>query len=97
MIAVAVDLATFDVILEVRVVARLFGGDAAGGVVHEHHLEQIKPCIVHIGAERVVRITLPLGEGDLEVGVRGYAGPDLFGGCAEQPDSILLASHVGTL
>jgi hypothetical protein len=77
------------VILKVGVVAGLLGGDAAGRVVDEHHLEQIQPGVVEVRAKLRVRVALPLGEGRLEVRVDvvvGDAGPGLLGGRAQESD-----------
>lgn len=60
---VAVGLSSLEVvILKVRVVARLLGGDAASGIVDEHHFKQVQANIVEIMAERRRHVTIPLGE-----------------------------------
>ncbi len=41
-----------DVILEIRVIARSLGGDAAGRIVHQHHLQEIESLVVKVVAER---------------------------------------------
>lgn len=74
------------VVLEVRVVAGLLGGDAAGRVVDQHHLEQVQTLFVKILAQRQVVLTNPLGEGGLEVRIAGYARPDVFSGCAKESE-----------
>ncbi len=68
------------VVLKVRVVDGALGGDAAGGVVDEHGLEQVEAGRVEVVAERGRVISLPLGKGGLEIGIRGDAGPDVFRG-----------------
>jgi hypothetical protein len=72
------------IVLKVRVVACLLGGDAAGGIIHKHHLEEIEARIVKVLAKRLGVITHPLREGRLEVGVRGDAWPDVFAWSAKQ-------------
>lgn len=67
------------VVLEVGVVASLLGRDAAGGVVDEHHLEEIETGVIEVLAEGLGLIADPLGEGSLEVRVRGNTGPDVLG------------------
>ncbi len=71
-------------VLKVWVVAGLLGRDAAGGVVDEHHLEQVEAGVVEVGAEGGVGVAHPLGERGLEVGVAGHAGPDVLGRGAEE-------------
>jgi len=57
------------VLLEVGVIARLLGGDAAGRVEDEHHLEKLKATLVQVTTQRLREATSPLREGGLEVGV----------------------------
>lgn len=71
-------------LLKVRVHAGLLGGDAAGGVVDEHVLEQVLAEVVEAGDEVGVEVAAPLGEGGFEVRERGYAGPVKFGGGSEE-------------
>jgi hypothetical protein len=77
------------------VVAGLLGRDAAGRVVDEHHLEQVQALLVQVGTQRHRRIANPRGEGGLEVGVAGDAGPDVFGGSAEEAGGKRLAGTLG--
>ena len=71
-------------LLKVRVHASLLCGDAAGGVVDEHVLQQVLAEVVEAGDEVGVEVAAPFGEGGFEVGEGGYAGPVEFGGCAEE-------------
>ena len=71
------------VLFKVRVVARLLGRDAAGGVVREHHLEEVEAAVVEALAERLRVVADPLRERGLLVLVRGDAGPDVLGRGAE--------------
>ena len=71
-------------VLKVWVVAGLLGRDAAGGVVDEHHLEQVEAGVVEVGAEGGVGVPHPLGERGLEAGVAGHAGPDVLGRSAKE-------------
>lgn len=71
-------------VFEVRVVAGLLGRDAAGGVVDEHHLEKIQARLVQIRAELRGGVAHPLGEGSLEVGIAGHAGPNVLGRSAKE-------------
>lgn len=48
-------------------VASLLGGYTAGGVVHEHHLEEIKSVVVKVRAEGLGHVALPLWKGGLEI------------------------------
>jgi hypothetical protein len=62
----------------------LFGGDASGGIVDEKHFEEIQSRFVEVGAENLVRISLPFGERGLEVGetcLVADTGPFLIVGC----------------
>lgn len=71
-------------LLEVGVHASLLSGDAAGGVVDEHVLEQVLAEVVEARDQVGVEVAAPFGEGGFEVGEGGYAGPVEFGGCAEE-------------
>jgi hypothetical protein len=84
-VAVAVRVGTREV-LEVGVVAGLLGRDAAGRVVDEEHLEEVESLVVKVGADGGVRVALPLGEGSLEVGIRGDSGPDILSRGTEKTD-----------
>jgi hypothetical protein len=57
------------IVFEIGVVASLLGRNATGGVVYEHHLQQIQAPFVEVGAERRFEVSLPLGEGRLEIGI----------------------------
>lgn len=74
------------VVLKIGVVAGLLGRDAAGGVVDEHHLEEVEPGVVEVGTDGLVHVAGPLGERRLEVRIRSDAGPVLFGGGAENAE-----------
>lgn len=50
------------VVLEVRVIARLFRRYTSGGVVDKHHLQEVKALVVKAVAKHSVHITQPLGE-----------------------------------
>ena len=78
MVAIAVLQGVALHILEVRVVARLLGRDAARRIVDEHHLQQVEARVVEVGAEGLRLVADPLGERRLEVGVGGDAGPDII-------------------
>jgi len=94
MIASCGVLGAWRVVLEVRVVASLLGGDAAGGVVDEHHLEEIETLVIKVLAEGLAVIPQPLGERGLEVGVRRHSGPDILCGGAEQSAGEKLESYL---
>lgn len=66
------------VVLKVWVVDGALGGDAAGGVVDEHGLEQVESGGVEVVAKGGRVISSPLGEGRLEIGIRGDARPDVL-------------------
>ena len=72
------------VILKVGVVAGLLGRNTTGGIVHQHHLQEVETCIVKVVAQGRRKVTIPLGEGSLKVWIRRHSGPDIFGGGAEQ-------------
>lgn len=74
--------------------ASLLSGDAAGGVVDEHVLQQILADVVEAGDQAGVDVAAPLGEGGLEIGERGYAGPVEFGGCAEEAGGKLVRFYM---
>lgn len=59
-------------------VARCLGGNSAGGIVNEHGLKKLEADVVKILAEWYVVVACPLGEGCLEVGIGGDAGPDVL-------------------
>lgn len=80
----AVPLVITGVSLKVRVVTGLFGGDAAGRVVYEHHLEKLEADVVEAAAEGGALVANPLGKGALEIGVRSDTRPDLFAGGSER-------------
>lgn len=79
-------------VLKVRVVAGLLGGDAAGRVVDEHHLEEVEAGVVEVAAQRGGLVASPLGEGRLEVGIAANARPDVFRGCAQEAEGEWLAA-----
>lgn len=70
--------------LEVRVVAGTLGRDAAGRVIHQHHLEELEAIGVEARAQGQRLVSDPLGERALKVGVRGDTGPDILGWRAER-------------
>lgn len=57
------------IILKVWVVASLLGRDAAGGIIDQHHLQQVETLVVEILAQRLTVIASPLGERGLEIGI----------------------------
>lgn len=71
-------------VLEIGVVAGLLGRDATSGIVHQHHFQKVKTCVVEVVAQGLAVIANPLGERGLKVGIRGHAGPNIFGGGTEQ-------------
>jgi hypothetical protein len=92
-VAIAVAAVRARVVLEVRVVASLLGRDTAGGIVNEQHLEEVETLIVETGTDRGVHIANPLGEGSLEVGIRGHTWPDVLSRGAEKSVRKKSVSH----
>lgn len=66
------------VVLKVRVVACCLGRDSAGRIVDEHGFKKLETDVVEVLAEWYVVVAYPLGEGCLEVGIGGDAGPDVL-------------------
>lgn len=64
--------------LKVRVIARLLGRYTTGGIVDQHHLQQVEALVVKIVADGVRVVSLPLGKRRLEVGIRGDARPKVL-------------------
>lgn len=74
-----------NVVLKVRVVARLLGRDAASGIIDQHGLQEIETVVVETRAEWCAHITRPLGEGGFEVGIASHARPNLLCRCSQNP------------
>lgn len=72
-----------NVVLKVRVVARLLGRDAASGIIDQHGLQEIETVVVETRAEWCAHVTRPLGEGRFEVGIASHARPNLLCRCSK--------------
>lgn len=82
------------VVLKVRVVARLLGRNSSCRVIDKHHLEQVQALVIEAGRERLLVVSLPLGERCLKIGIGCDARPQVFCGSSESTgDKQILVSQ----